>query len=359
MRKTISILLACLLCLSLIISSGLPVSATELSQNEQEAIACSGYAEATAVLRQEMVNRQNTITVTFLSQSNDTQIMTELFYEALSHTGLPNQGDYLRWNIQKVSVSQTTQELEGQYRLTLTYTVAYYTTAQQEAEMDAAVEQLLDQLDVYNADDYLKICAIYDYICGNVTYDRWGVMTGDKLVYTAYAALIKKAAVCQGYATLLYRLALELGVDARVIPGIGKQQNHGWNIVRLDGKYYNLDATWDAENVYMDVPYEHFLRCDANFINHTRKAAYATEEFLRVYRMSDTDYSQTANTLPGDLTHDGYVDEDDAIYLLRYVLMPDAFRVEQAVDYNTDSKVNEDDAIYLLRHVLMPEQFPL
>ncbi len=61
----------------------------------------------------------------------------------------------------------------------------------------------------------------------------------------------------------------------------------------------------------------------------------------------------------GDLNGDSTVDEDDAIYLLRHVLMPESFQVNQAVDYDKSGMVNEDDAIYLLRHVLMPGSFPL
>ncbi|MFR8181399.1 MAG: transglutaminase domain-containing protein [Dorea sp.] len=59
--------------------------------------------------------------------------------------------------------------------------------------------------------------------------------------YTAYAALIDKTAVCQGYASLLYRMVLDAGVDARVISGDAGGP-HAWNIVRLNGKYYNLDT---------------------------------------------------------------------------------------------------------------------
>ncbi len=64
-------------------------------------------------------------------------------------------------------------------------------------------------------------------------------------------------------------------------------------------------------------------------------------------------------TLSGDLDGNDRVDEDDAIYLLRHVLMPGSYPVNQPVDYNNSSSVDEDDAIYLLRHVLMPGQFPI
>lgn len=63
--------------------------------------------------------------------------------------------------------------------------------------------------------------------------------------------------------------------------------------------------------------------------------------------------------LPGDVNEDGFVDEEDAIYLLQYILMPDLFPLEQAPDCDKNGILNEDDAIYLLQHVLMPDVFPL
>jgi hypothetical protein len=62
---------------------------------------------------------------------------------------------------------------------------------------------------------------------------------------------------------------------------------------------------------------------------------------------------------PGDLDSVAGVNEDDAIYLLQHVMMPDLFQVNQAVDFDGNGVLNEDDAIYLLQHVMMPELFPL
>lgn len=358
MRKSVKMLMACLLSCALVISGVIPAAA-QVQSVAQETIVCADFEEAAAVLRGEMVKRRQTVTVSFLAETDDPQMATEMMNEALRHTGVPTQGDYLYWSIQKYNVIIQTWKQDGQHHITLSYTITYYTTGEQETQMDAAVKQLLDQLDVYTAGDYEKICAIYDYICKNVSYDSWGALAGEKLVYSAYAALINKRAVCQGYATLFYRLALELGVDTRLIPGTSKGSAHGWNIVRLNGRYYNVDATWDAELAQVGRPYAYFLRCDANFESHTRKNSYNTKEFQRIYPMGNEDYSGEPAMPMGDLTGDGSVNEDDAIYLLQYVLMPDMFPVAQAVDYTKDGKVTEDDAIYLLQHVLMPEYFPL
>ena len=93
MKKIISILTACLLCLGVVVCNVLPAAAAELPQSEQEAVACSGFEEAAAVLREKMEKRESTITVTFLSQSDDSQVLTDLFEEAIAHTGVPTQGD--------------------------------------------------------------------------------------------------------------------------------------------------------------------------------------------------------------------------------------------------------------------------
>ena len=61
----------------------------------------------------------------------------------------------------------------------------------------------------------------------------------------------------------------------------------------------------------------------------------------------------------GDLDGVEGVNEDDVIYLLQHILMPEQFPVLQSADFDYSGGINEDDAIYLLQHVLMPDLFPL
>ncbi|MBR5031880.1 MAG: bacterial Ig-like domain-containing protein, partial [Clostridia bacterium] len=63
--------------------------------------------------------------------------------------------------------------------------------------------------------------------------------------------------------------------------------------------------------------------------------------------------------LPGDMDSDGNVDSDDAIYLLRHVLYPNDYVIDQNADIDGDGDVDSDDAIYLLRHVLYPNDYPI
>ena len=63
--------------------------------------------------------------------------------------------------------------------------------------------------------------------------------------------------------------------------------------------------------------------------------------------------------VPGDLDGVEGISEDDAVYLLQAILMPDFFPLDQPADLDKSGEVDEDDAVYLLQHVLMPDFFPL
>ena len=164
----------------------------------------------------------------------------EIAQEALIHTGEPTEGDYLRWQYggwnAEGKIEQSAED--NMCYMTFTYTYTYYTTYEQETIVDERISEVLDQLDVYDGSAYDKIHAVYDFICQNTVYDYDNLNDDDyKLKYTAYAALIDGKSVCQGYALLVYRMALELGVDSRVISGTGNGGAHGWNIVEINNLY--------------------------------------------------------------------------------------------------------------------------
>ena len=149
--------------------------------------------------------------------------------------------------------------------------------------------------------------AIYNWITANVKYDYSHLNDpAYRLQYTAYAAAVQKKAVCQGYANLFYRLANDAGIDCRIITGKAYNSDgtadHAWNIVRMaDGKYYCLDATWDAglkpEN------YEYFLKGLTSFSrDHQAETDKLNTPYWTQYesRTSDTDYkASSAPTVTG------------------------------------------------------------
>lgn len=315
---------------------------------EPQATTNGSVEEAAAILREGMKNRAETVTVNVSYDGDYRNAINAVSDAAMAHTGVADEGDYIRWQFAgwKSSISISSIGINFT-NYTITYTLTYYTTAEQETEMDTAVDNLLTELNVQSMSDYEAVRAIYDYICSNITYDHDNLENEDyTLKYTAYAALMNKTAVCQGYANLFYRLALECGVDARLISGIGNGGGHGWNIVELDGLYYDLDATWDAGR----TSWSYFLRCDANFGDHTRDEEYCTNDFYAAYPMSTVDYADR----PTDLDGDGQWDTSDLNLLSRYltgsVTLTDSQKI--AADLNHDGSITSADAVLLAKKLL-------
>lgn len=245
--------------------------------------------EAVPAIRLGLKNWEESVTVQVQS---DTELpgdtCSELYERAISHTGVPDEGDYLRRNMSGCSFQTQYTVIDGVYYYTFTITPYWLSTAQQEQETDAAVEALLAELNLWNEDNYGKIVGVYNWITENVQYD-FDNLDDDtyRLKYSTYSAIVQKNTVCQGYASLLYRLMLSLGVDCRLITGVSDGENHAWNIVYLDGKYYNVDATWDRDLMGY---YRNFLCTQANFGDHTRSAEFDTADFHSRYPMATEPY---------------------------------------------------------------------
>ena len=244
--------------------------------------------EAAVILRKGMENREARIAIRFPADAITPTdgILDEIAEKAMEETGVPTQGDYIRWTYAGWSGSYSLESDDEGRHYVFVYDCKYYTTAAQEAELSEKIDSVLQSLDINDeSSDYDVICAVYDYICANVSYDYDNLNDSEYLLkYTAYAAMINKTAVCQGYSALMYRMLQQKNIDCRLIPG----SNHAWNIVAIDGVYYNADSTWDAGRDPKN--YAYFLCGDSDFAEHTRYSEYSTEEFYRLYPMAKTKY---------------------------------------------------------------------
>ena len=94
------------------------------------------------------------------------------------------------------------------------------------------------------------------YICQNVEYRELDDTFTEQ---TAYGALIKKIAVCEGQAKLFKLLCKEKGIMCIVVYGYTKENSttsaHAWNYVYepSKGQWYAVDVTWN--NNYKDPLY--------------------------------------------------------------------------------------------------------
>ena len=314
------------------------------------------FADVLDYICQQMKQRKATFSVTYYTTDryDYNTFWTTMFEYALSHTGVGNEGDYLRWIWRKRTPGL--YGYEGQY-ITYTYGMTYLTTATQEAWVDTEVAKLINTLNLNSGTDYQKVKRLYDWMCSNITYDHTGLaqtIDNSPLTWTAYKALRYGTCVCQGYASLFYRVMLECGVDTRIIAG-NPQAPHAWNIVKLGSYYYNLDSTWDAEYTQAGRSYRYFLCSPANFnSDHIRYDEYDTSDFHYYYPMSSKNYVAGA-AIPGDMDGNERLTTDDAVRLLLNIMFGSGdYPVPASAnrDTNGDGKVTTDDAVHLLLHVM-------
>lgn len=252
-----------------------------------------------AYLRNAFVNRETHIEFGFYCDQPIDKAGDVIKNALFAHTKNPIEGDYLRFQYREYSVTRYLVTSGSRYCYLIFMDVVYMTDSAQEAAVSTAVGNLLGNLGVNSMDSYSKIKTIYNWICQNVSYDYAHVGNTEYLKqFSAYGALIEGTAVCQGYAVLLYRLLLESGVDVRVIPGTGNSTLHAWNIVELNGVYYNVDSTWDAGK----DSYGYFLCSENDFLGHVRLDDYRTDEFMTLYPMSPKTFEDKEKTTSEETT---------------------------------------------------------
>ena len=114
-----------------------------------------------------------------------------------------------------------------------------------------AAQKVLNTVLSDGMSDLEKETAVYRWIVNKINYD-WThqdvMIETPRESFTPYGGLVKRTAVCLGYATTFQLLMDMAGVECITVVGASRfsTEDHGWNMVRLNGNWYCLDVTWDA-----------------------------------------------------------------------------------------------------------------
>lgn len=119
-----------------------------------------------------------------------------------------------------------------------------------QVKIDNKVNEIINNLITNEMDDKEKIKTIHDYIINNTKYDEDFCIEEDPndcettSLYeadTAYGVLFEKHGICSGYTDLMAIFLDKLNITNYRITN----DSHTWNAVKIDNKWYHLDATWD------------------------------------------------------------------------------------------------------------------
>lgn len=146
-------------------------------------------------------------------------------------------------------------------------------------EMQKSIDAVADKL-VAEANGksttYEKLKVFHDYLVLNSTFELKDEITNyNATIYNALGSGEAQGNIqCAGYAKAMQYLCDKAGIVSMVVTGeTNKGQTHAWNVVDIDGKWYNLDATWDDPILstpnYKNIRYNFFLVPDSGIHNIT------------------------------------------------------------------------------------------
>ncbi len=119
--------------------------------------------------------------------------------------------------------------------------------------------------------DAPRICAlVHDYLVSHITYET---DTANDLRYSAYSALVKGKAVCQGYALAYQAILNQLGIPCIMVAS--ESMDHAWNLVKINDYYYHVDVTWDDSNTMPGQVYHSNLLLNRDDIESIGHKGYA------------------------------------------------------------------------------------
>lgn len=164
----------------------------------------------------------------------------------------------------------------------LSYSVSEYINVKD------AVEKIITLIPSKN--EFEKFIFIYNYLVNSIDYEK-NSLNRDNLK----GALCDKKCVCAGYVEALSLLLSKAGIECNEVYGNTKLADgkgfpeHVWSQVKINGKWYNCDITWDSMQRDKRDDYEFCLLSDSKFKRHyplkKNQIVYKCEETFDIKRM--------------------------------------------------------------------------
>lgn len=169
------------------------------------------------------------------------------------------------------------------------------TITKKQTEISAKASEIVNSTITADMDTEQKINALYNYLVNNAVYDHEALAEAEKNnfqksadsayedAFNTYGIIVGGKGVCMSYA-YSFRLLCDLS-DVKCIVTTGYLNGnlpHAWNMVSIDGKWYEIDCTNNAVNT--GVPY-YLYESDSSL---AEKTGYTKDKMFTV----DTDIAE-------------------------------------------------------------------
>lgn len=120
-------------------------------------------------------------------------------------------------------------------------------------EVETSLVAVAKHLAAKEPDPVLRVKALHDYVADRIAYDGESYVAKRYPPQDAETVFSTRRGVCAGYAKLLVAMGEAAGVSIAYVVGFSRDmggdvagEGHAWNAALVDGKWYLIDATWDA-----------------------------------------------------------------------------------------------------------------
>ncbi len=152
------------------------------------------------------------------------------------------------WVANNGNISYTTEDDA------ISYVPTYFMTGEELADAKLKFAEKTDEILSHitqGMSDFEKELAIHDILAERVAY------IDSENAHNAYGAIVEGKAVCEGYAEALQYLLMMCNIQSFIIvgssvnPATNQPEGHAWNAVKIDGKFYHVDLTWNDQASYL------------------------------------------------------------------------------------------------------------
>lgn len=226
-----------------------------------------------------------------LSQDGGSELLGEYYQSAIEAYTYDNPDVfYLSPNKMYLNIETITRGSNVSYNVfvncgeQLNYLTDEFSSKEQIDSAIAQIGQVRDTLlQRKTGDQYQDIKMVHDYLVENIEYDT---SLSKSNIYNIYGALVQKNCVCEGYARAFKYLMDNLGITCTMVIGQavnsqGQTENHAWNYVQLNQRWYAIDTTWDdpviigSGRIDDSYKYKYFLKGSSEFDkDHVEKGQF-------------------------------------------------------------------------------------
>ena len=137
--------------------------------------------------------------------------------------------------------------------------------------IERGVNDLIRKLDLDRVSDAQAVRRLHDYLASEAEYDDTALSERKKgrliSAHSVIGIFSKQCAVCDGISKTVKLVLNALNIPCIVVAGQSAFEedngNHAWNIVKIGGKAYHLDTTWDINLSSKGViSYKYYLISD-------------------------------------------------------------------------------------------------